>query len=59
MEKMTIRREENYFELICDECGTLLGEYKTFRDAVAAKKELGMKSIRVNGEWIDLCEDCQ
>lgn len=45
--------------LTCDVCG---GEYPEtffdFYDAVNAKKGIGWKSRKVDGEWEDVCDIC-
>lgn len=43
----------------CDICGEQLAEQYDFEDAVEAKRDAGWRSKKINGEWIDLCNDCQ
>ena len=43
----------------CDICGEQLHPQYDFEDAVEAKKNAGWLSRKINGEWIDLCEDCK
>jgi len=53
--------EEDYrdFQLVCDNCGKVHDElFEEFRDAVEAKKEIGWKSKKINGEWEDWCDEC-
>ena len=54
---------ENYYGLhvaSCDICheAKLDGEHD-FYDAVRAKKAAGWKSKKIDGEWHDICCDCQ
>lgn len=44
---------------VCDMCGAELETQYDFDDAVEAKKNAGWKSRKLDGEWIDLCQDCQ
>lgn len=47
------------FNLVCDNCSKVNDEeFSSFHDAVDAKKELGWKSQKVNGEWEDWCDEC-
>jgi len=43
----------------CDMCGAQLSEQYDFNDAVEAKRDAGWKSKKIDGEWIDMCNDCQ
>lgn len=43
----------------CDICGTQLSAQYVWPDAVAAEKNAGWKSKKIDGEWMDLCQDCQ
>lgn len=54
-----IQRTNNGYELICDECGYSVTGMDTFDEAVEYKKEDGWKSMRQDGEWKDVCQDCQ
>lgn len=44
---------------ICDCCGIELDEEYTFNDAVDAMKADGWKIIKKDGEWQNICPDCQ
>jgi hypothetical protein len=49
------------YSLQCDTCGAEAEEtFEDFYDAVEWKKDKdnGWKSIRVKGDWEDLCPDC-
>ena len=46
------------YELICDECGEVVDGFEEFMDAVEYKKENNWKSVKVNGEWLNICPDC-
>jgi Fe2+ or Zn2+ uptake regulation protein len=56
---MSIERNGIAYTLTCDNCGYEHDdEFDDFDDAVAAKREDGWKSRKVNGEWEDWCPDC-
>ena len=44
---------------ICDYCGGELPSEFDFYDAVNAKKRAGWKSRKIDGEWQDICCECQ
>lgn len=61
---MSIERDYDnfvlHFVLLCDVCGEEENEqFDDFYDAVEYKKSEGWKSQRVNGEWLDICPECQ
>ncbi len=57
---MSINKFKGAFILICDNCGEEFDElFDDFYDAVEAKKYYGWKSKRINGEWEDVCPECQ
>jgi hypothetical protein len=54
--------EESYgdYKLVCDVCGWEADElFNYFDEAVQYKRDEGWKSQRHNGEWEDVCPDCQ
>lgn len=54
-----ISKEYEKYTLICDICGGGIDDgFDTFQDVVDAKKDIGWKSKRIEGEWMDLCPDC-
>ena len=54
-----ISKEYGKYTLICDICGTGTDEeFDSFQDAIDAREDLGWKSKRVEGEWLDICPDC-
>jgi len=56
---MSIEKEYGEFYLTCDNCGNVAGKvFDGFEKAVEAKKELGWKSKKINGQWEDWCEEC-
>ena len=56
---MSIQLFHGIYTPTCDICGEeLYGEFDFF-DAVDEKKRAGWKSQKVNGEWKDVCCDCQ
>ena len=55
---MSIERYYGQYTPVCDCCERLSGE-SSFTDAVRAKREAGWESRKVNGEWEDICTDCQ
>ena len=49
-----------FCSLTCDVCGEEADEtFDDFYDAVEYKKNEGWKSQKRNGEWEDVCPDCQ
>jgi len=54
-----ISKEYGKYTLICDICeaGTD-DEFDSFQDAIDAREDIGWKSKRVKGEWVDICPDC-
>lgn len=42
----------------CDICGSTLIPQYYFHDAVESKRLHGWKSRKINGEWVDICDDC-
>ena len=57
---MSIQKEHGYFLLVCDICQNAEEtDFETWSEAVDDKKELGWKSKREGGGWIDVCPDCQ
>lgn len=46
------------YTLGCDICGFSAGYFDSFDEAAAGKQDHGFHSIRENGQWLDLCEDC-
>jgi hypothetical protein len=56
---MSIEKEYGEFYLTCDNCGNDAGKvFDSFERAVEAKKGLGWKSKKINGQWEDWCEEC-
>ena len=49
------KRNGKVYALQCDICG----EGASFNDAVQYKKDEGWKSQKHNGEWEDICPECQ
>lgn len=57
---MSIAKDYGEYYVVCDICGEVIGPCCDFYDAVDAKKENGWRSRKdANGEWIDLCPNCQ
>lgn len=56
---MSIERYYRQYTPVCDYCGEQLAGEESFDDAVRAKREAGWKCRKVNGEWEDICLDCQ
>ncbi len=57
---MSIEREYAEYYLMCDNCKSVEEEpFEHFYSAVDAKKNLGWKVKKINGEWQDWCPDCQ
>jgi hypothetical protein len=62
---MSIVKEGSGFVLACDVCGEIArNEHKfdtfpTFQDAVKFKKQNNWKSSKHQGEWEDVCPECQ
>ena len=56
---MSIEKEYGDYCLICDACDACITE-DSFDGAVDAKKREGWLSRKDgDGEWIDVCPDCQ
>ena len=47
------------YDLICDICGLVEYGHEDFDSAVEFKKENEWKSIKYQGEWQDVCPECQ
>jgi len=47
------------YALVCDVCWEVPYSSDDFNDVVDHKKENGWKSRKADGEWIDVCPDCQ
>lgn len=47
-----------YHTLVCDHCGDEAGHFDDFYEAVDRKKEFGYRSMRIDGEWNDICPNC-
>jgi hypothetical protein len=45
--------------LVCDICDHEVKYFDNFQDAVDYKKENGWRSRKENGEWLDICPECQ
>lgn len=58
IEKSWIGHTRTYIPT-CDLCGTELWPEFDWDDAVEAKKAAGWKSKKIDGEWMDICPDCQ
>ena len=56
-----IEKIHGVYFLICDICEDEEGaeEFPDFMEAVEYKKDDGWKSKREDGEWIDICPECQ
>ena len=50
---------QGLFTPICDVCGAELPTEFDFNEAVNAKKDAGWKTRKVDGQWQDICCDCQ
>lgn len=52
-------KEYGKYTLVCDICDASVDEeYKTFQDAADGRKDLGWKSRKIDGDWVDICPDC-
>ncbi len=57
---MSIENEGGMYSLYCDICGESASEsFFEFIDAVQYKRREGWKSQKRNGEWEDVCLECQ
>ena len=56
---MSIERFGGLYTPTCDICGEELPGEDDFYDAVNAKKRAGWISKKENGEWVDICPECQ
>ncbi len=48
-----------HYTLVCDHCGDEAGYFDNFYEAVAEKKNYGFASVKVYGEWHDVCDHCR
>lgn len=57
---MSIERDSGFYTLTCDICGEEVNEqFYDFQEAVNYKKDNDWKSQKHNGEWQDICPECQ
>ena len=56
---MSIERYFRQYTPVCDYCGNRLPGEESFSAAIRAKREAGWECRKVNGEWEDICTDCQ
>ena len=54
-----IDKDGGKFYLICDVCLEDGLPFASFDEAVAYKKDEKWKSKKIDGEWQDICPDCQ
>jgi len=55
-----IDKQRGRYHLVCDICGEEAEEgFDDFYEAVEYKKTEGWKSQKRNGQWEDVCPDCQ
>lgn len=55
-----IDRSCGFYNLYCDVCGVEADDsFFEFYEAVEYKKSEGWKSQKRNGQWEDVCPDCQ
>jgi hypothetical protein len=55
-----IEKSGGFYSLTCDICYEEADEqFFEFSEAVDYKKDNDWKSKKVNGEWMDVCPDCQ
>ena len=55
---MSIERENGLVFIACDSCGEASDPFQDFSDAMDAWKNDGGRSVRVGGEWANLCAAC-
>lgn len=54
-----IDKDYDSYCLVCDVCGESAEEvFDDFYEAVDYKRDCSWKSIKVNGEWLDVCPKC-
>lgn len=56
---MSIARYYQNFAAVCDYCDKQLPGEFTYDAAVRAKRAAGWERRKVDGEWVDICTDCQ
>ncbi len=55
-----ISKEYGIYTLICDVCGGGTdAEFDSFQTVIDGKKEIGWKSSKIDGQWADVCPECQ
>lgn len=47
------------YQLICDCCGREVKYFNDFMEAVQYKKDNNWQSKKFDGQWTDMCPDCQ
>jgi hypothetical protein len=54
-------KEIDAYEVSCDKCSTGYEEVEAedWHDALRQIKEMGWKNNKINGEWRQVCPDCQ
>lgn len=53
-----IERFYGQYTPCCDYCEKTLPGQPSFGAAIQAKKDAGWESRKVDGEWVDICDDC-
>jgi len=53
-----INKEYGTYQTICDICGKGGEEHDTFDQCIEMKHNEDFRGKKVNGEWIDLCDEC-
>lgn len=56
---MSIDRYYRQYTPVCDCCGARLPGGESFAEAVQIKRDAGWISRKADGEWEDVCTDCQ
>jgi hypothetical protein len=54
-----IDKEYNQYVLACDICNYEVKYFDLFQEAVDYIKENGWLSRKLDGEWMDICPECQ
>lgn len=50
-----IDKKYGKYVLVCDLCYEEYGSFDTFQDAVKYKKDYEWTSVKIDGEWMDIC----
>lgn len=56
---MSVQRDGQVVQLVCDGCGTESDTSTDFHDLVREVKDEGWKVVQRDGKWAHFCETCE